>query len=412
MGLRRARPPDRRRRQDGIRPHRRFGAAKRRRQPGRPRDSLYRGRRRPLGRAGAGAVSRADGGSRLRPANRNRSVDGPAARRGGRADPQPDALRAAGAFAEAAFRRQPWRRRPRRGAHRLPRLRRGNRGLVPRARHRCGGAPPRRRDRRLGGPVPAARLPGLHGGRRDAVFRQPIRIVRDPAARRGLRYGYRGGRRPRPRQDGTFPHRGFRDAAGDPLLGAVPRHRGQLRPVARRGGDLCRVPVPRHRARAALSCRRRLSGTGDPAAASRAVDGDAAARPRDPASGDRGLAGDGARGATRPLARHCGRSGARGAAARARLRPARGRGDEAGRPRPRRGRGGGRAGARDMARRGTRRRQDRSRPLDDVRSPGDRAGRGLGQDRLRRRHRRLVHHLPGQQGAGAQQRCRAPQVRR
>ena len=107
----------------------------------------------------------------------------------GWADPQPHALRAAGAVNQAVGRRRPrWRRKPDSAAQ----LRRLGRRHPRRLRRPRGGADRlegRRHDRRLGYPVPAALVPDRHDPDGHRLRLQPVGVLRVSPAALGRRLG-------------------------------------------------------------------------------------------------------------------------------------------------------------------------------------------------------------------------------
>ena len=188
-----------------------------------------------------------------------------------RVDPQRHALRAAGPLAQGLRPGQERRPRPPRGGGRVARHRRRHPALLPRPRPR--------RDRGAGGglggglgdPVPTPRVRHLPGHRRRALQPQPLGAVRDrpplAARQRPRRRGARRGGRP----PGLRP---LRHPDGHPLLGAVPRHRGRLRPRPAGGHRAGHLRRRRRRHGPPLPGARRRPRGGRPAAQAGGVDGD------------------------------------------------------------------------------------------------------------------------------------------
>ena len=216
----------------------------------------------------AGAGGR--GLRRARPGPNAGAVVHPARGGGGRIDPQPHALRASRALHQAP--QGDGSRRPRAGtgAAELPRVRRRHPVLVPGA-GRSGRAPQGGGRRgRLGHAVPVSALPRRHGRDPDAVRRQSLGPVRDSASAYRRRPVGRDGARPRPL--GELPGRRLRHPSRHAVHRALRRHRGRLRALARRFGDLRRVRRHGPRARDPLSVRRRGAAARRVAAAPGRVD--------------------------------------------------------------------------------------------------------------------------------------------
>jgi len=107
----------------------------------------------------------------------------------GGADPQPHALRAAGAVDQAVGRRRPRRRRTPDGAAQLRRLGRRHPLRLRRPRGGADRLEGRRHDRRLGHPVPAALVPDRHDPDGHRLRLQPVGVLRVPPAPLGRRLG-------------------------------------------------------------------------------------------------------------------------------------------------------------------------------------------------------------------------------
>ena len=183
---------------------------------------------RPRGQGGAGA-----GDGRL-------GLDhGAAGGPPGRPHPQSHALRAAGAVAEAAGLRRPWRDAARARAPQFPGECGGGAGELPPAGGPGGRVQIRGACRRLGLPVPAAAVPRRHGPSGHGLRRQSLGLLRGPAA--GLRRDL-GQRLQPPRAAGRFLHRRLRNLARHPLHRALPGDGPGLRAGRRAGGDLRDFP--------------------------------------------------------------------------------------------------------------------------------------------------------------------------
>ena len=342
-------------------------------------------------RRGFGRGSRTDRDTGLRPDRR--------------AAAEPDALRVARPVAEAPVRGQPWRQRSARDPRRVSGVRRRHPVLVPGAGGRSHRLEADGVCRGLGNSVPAAAVPGLHGGAGHWLRRQSLGLVRDSAAPRHRRH--RGGwaqfRRHAFQQPGRpFRHGRARNTAGDTLLRSVPRDGRRLRARTRSSGNPSRLHGSRPWPRPALSAGGGLPCPGLSHAASGPLDGGAAPCAWRYAGIDRRLAalGPGGSGQSRGRTRHRGADGG--------LHPGPHDPQAASRPRtdcercagggtgPDRLRSAADAGSPCLP--GGRRNRC---SVDAVRQGGHRrTGRG-GAYRVRRCHRRLVHNLSGQQEARA-----------
>ncbi len=206
------------------------------------------------------------------------SLAGAAGSLAGRADPQPDALRVAGALAEAACLRRPWWRHKKSRAPELSRLDRRRAGELPHPRRchrriaRCGCR------RGLGAAIPAAAFPRRHGAAADLAGGQSLGLVRIAVA--GICRAPVAGRRPPARPDRRFSDRWPCDIARNTLHRAFPHHGGGLRACRRHAGYLRDLHRARHRACRPLSAGGGMARPCHPPAAARILDADSETRSR------------------------------------------------------------------------------------------------------------------------------------